>query len=82
MKRAASRVGRKKSMRAVRLVRLEKPLEDAEVAVPEIGPSDVLIRVAACGVCHSDAHYRGGISKIDPLSVILGHEVAGRVECR
>src|SRR6266576_2464118 len=67
-------------MRAVQLVQLGKPLEDAEVAVPEIGPSEVLVRVTACGICHSDAHYRAGISMIDPLPVTLGHEVAGRVE--
>jgi len=67
-------------MKAVRLVRLGDPLEEAEVAVPEIGPSEVLIRVAACGICHSDAHYRAGISKIDSLPLTLGHEVAGRVE--
>jgi 2-desacetyl-2-hydroxyethyl bacteriochlorophyllide A dehydrogenase len=67
-------------MRAVRLVQLGKPLEDAEVALPEIGPSEVLVRVAACGICHSDAHFRAGISTIDPLPMTLGHEVAGRVE--
>src|SRR5213594_2111349 len=67
-------------MRAVRLIQLGKPLEDAEAPLPEIGPSEVLVRVAACGICHSDAHYRAGISPIDPLPVTLGHEVAGRVE--
>jgi D-arabinose 1-dehydrogenase-like Zn-dependent alcohol dehydrogenase len=67
-------------MKAVRLVQLGKPLQDAEVAVPEIGPSEVMVRVAACGICHSDAHYRAGISPIDPLPVTLGHEVAGCVE--
>src|SRR5881398_2221361 len=67
-------------MRAVRLVQLGKPLEDAELPLPEIGPSEVLVRVAACGICHSDAHYRAGISPIDSLPVTLGHEVAGRVE--
>jgi len=67
-------------MKAVRLVQLGKPLEDAEVPLPEIGPSEVLVRVAACGICHSDAHYRENISRIDPLPVTLGHEVAGRVE--
>jgi D-arabinose 1-dehydrogenase-like Zn-dependent alcohol dehydrogenase len=68
------------TMRAVRLVRLGKPLEDAEVALPEIGPSEVLVRVAACGICHSDAHYRAGISPINHLPITLGHEVAGWVE--
>src|SRR5437667_11235205 len=67
-------------MRAVRLTHVGKPLEEADVALPEIGPSDVLIRVAAAGICHSDAHYRAGISEIDSLPVTLGHEVAGRVE--
>ncbi len=67
-------------MRAVQLVQVGEPLEDAEVAVPKIGPSDVLVRVGACGICHSDAHYRGGISAIDCLPLTLGHEVAGRVE--
>ena len=57
-----------------------KPLEQADVPIPEVGSSDVLIRVAAAGICHSDAHYRAGISKIDSLPVTLGHEVAGRVE--
>ncbi len=65
-------------MKAVRLVQRGKPLEDVEVPLPEIGPSEILVRVAACGICHSDAHYRAGISSIDSLPVTLGHEVAGR----
>src|SRR5438034_10897990 len=67
-------------MRAVRLVQVGKPLEQADIPIPEIGSSDVLIRVAAAGICHSDAHYRAGISKIDNLPLTLGHEIAGRVE--
>jgi D-arabinose 1-dehydrogenase-like Zn-dependent alcohol dehydrogenase len=67
-------------MRAVQLVEIGAPLEDAEVSPPDIGPSEVLVRVAACGICHSDAHYRAGISPIESLPVTLGHEVAGRVE--
>ena len=67
-------------MRAVRLVQVGNPLEVQDVPLPEIGASDVLIRVAAAGICHSDAHYRAGISKIDNLPLTLGHEVAGCVE--
>jgi D-arabinose 1-dehydrogenase-like Zn-dependent alcohol dehydrogenase len=67
-------------MRAVRLTQVGKPLQEAEVDLPEIGASDVLIRVAACGICHSDEHYRAGISRIDRLPVTLGHEIAGRIE--
>jgi propanol-preferring alcohol dehydrogenase len=40
----------------------------------------VLVRVKAAGICHSDAHYRAGISRVDPLPMTLGHEVAGIVE--
>jgi propanol-preferring alcohol dehydrogenase len=67
-------------MRAVQLVEIGAPLEDAEVPLPDISASDVLVRVAACGICHSDAHYRAGISPFDSLPVTLGHESAGRVE--
>jgi D-arabinose 1-dehydrogenase-like Zn-dependent alcohol dehydrogenase len=67
-------------MKAVRLVRTGQPLEDTQVPIPEIGASDVLIRIAAAGICHSDEHYRAGLSGIDNLPVTLGHEVAGRIE--
>ncbi|MFN2476287.1 MAG: alcohol dehydrogenase catalytic domain-containing protein [Chthoniobacterales bacterium] len=67
-------------MKSVRLVQLGQPLQDIDVAVPEIGPADVLVRVAACGICHSDAHYRAGISPITQLPVTPGHEIAGTVE--
>lgn len=67
-------------MKAVQLVQVGKPLRDAEVPIPEIGASDVLIRIAAAGICHSDAHYRAGTSEFDRLPLTLGHEVAGTVE--
>jgi D-arabinose 1-dehydrogenase-like Zn-dependent alcohol dehydrogenase len=67
-------------MRAVQLTEIGKPLIDADVSIPEIGPSDVLIRVAAAGICHSDVHYRAGIFAINHLPLTLGHEVAGYVE--
>jgi 2-desacetyl-2-hydroxyethyl bacteriochlorophyllide A dehydrogenase len=73
-------VAKDEFMRAVQLVEIGKPLEDAEVALPKIGSTDVLVRVAAGGICHSDAHYRDGISTIPRLPLTLGHEVAGRVE--
>jgi 2-desacetyl-2-hydroxyethyl bacteriochlorophyllide A dehydrogenase len=55
-------------------------LEMCDVEVPPVGPSDVLVRVRAAGICHSDAHYRGGFLDADALPVTLGHEVAGIVE--
>jgi 2-desacetyl-2-hydroxyethyl bacteriochlorophyllide A dehydrogenase len=48
--------------------------------VPVVGPRDVLVRVKAAGICHSDAHYRAGKSLVRPLPLTLGHEVAGVVE--
>ncbi|MFO1512183.1 MAG: zinc-binding dehydrogenase [Verrucomicrobiota bacterium] len=67
-------------MKAVRLVKTGQPLELHEVPVPTPGAGDVLVRVKAAGICHSDAHYRAGISSVEPLPMTLGHEVAGVVE--
>jgi propanol-preferring alcohol dehydrogenase len=67
-------------MKAVRLIRPGRPLEMQEIDVPQVGPRDVLLRVKAAGICHSDAHYRAGLSPVYPLPMTLGHEVAGIVE--
>ena len=67
-------------MRAVRLVSPGRPLELHDIPVPVPGPDDVLVRVHAAGICHSDAHYRAGTSSAGPLPITLGHEVAGTVE--
>ncbi len=67
-------------MKAVRLVEVGKPLEMQDIPVPKIGDRDVLVRVKAAGICHSDAHYRAGNSPVYPLPMTLGHEVAGVVE--
>jgi D-arabinose 1-dehydrogenase-like Zn-dependent alcohol dehydrogenase len=67
-------------MKAVRLAVVGNPLVNADIPIPEIGSSDVLVRVAAAGICHSDEHYRAGISPIDKLPVTPGHEVAGTIE--
>ena len=56
-----------------------KPVEVVPIDVPEPGPGEVLVRVQACGVCHTDLHYReGGIN--DDFPFLLGHEAAGIVE--
>jgi 2-desacetyl-2-hydroxyethyl bacteriochlorophyllide A dehydrogenase len=68
------------SMKAVRLVEPGRPLEMQELPIPEPGPDDVLVRIKAAGVCHSDAHYRAGVSPVRPLPLTLGHEVAGVIE--
>lgn len=48
--------------------------------IPSLGARDVLIRVKAAGICHSDVHYRAGVSPVASLPLTLGHEVAGVVE--
>ncbi len=67
-------------MKAVRLVEPGRPLEARDVPVPVPGANDVLVRVKAAGICHSDVHYRAGKSRVHPLPMTLGHEVAGVVE--
>ncbi len=50
-----------------------------EVTVPDPGPGEALVRVKACGVCHTDLHYREGAIS-DDFPFLLGHEAAGTVE--
>ena len=66
-------------MTAVRLLEIGQPLRLQETPIPAIGPADVLVRVRAAGICHSDVHYRSGVSPAGPLPITLGHEVAGTV---
>ena len=49
------------------------------ILVPDPGPGEALIRVKACGVCHTDLHYREG-AKNDDFPFLLGHEASGTVE--
>jgi propanol-preferring alcohol dehydrogenase len=51
-----------------------------ELPLPAVGARDVLVRVRAAGVCHSDVHYRAGLSPVEPLPLTLGHEVSGVVQ--
>ncbi|GAA2408489.1 S-(hydroxymethyl)mycothiol dehydrogenase [Nonomuraea africana] len=56
-----------------------KPVSLETILVPDPGPGEALVKVQACGVCHTDLHYReGGIS--DDFPFLLGHEAAGVVE--
>ncbi|MGW4383525.1 S-(hydroxymethyl)mycothiol dehydrogenase [Kitasatospora sp. NPDC004531] len=55
------------------------PVEVVPVVVPDPGPGEAVVKVQACGVCHTDLHYReGGIN--DEFPFLLGHEAAGVVE--
>ena len=55
------------------------PVEAQTIIVPDPGPGEVLVAVAACGVCHTDLHYREGAINSD-FPFLLGHEAAGTVE--
>lgn len=66
-------------MKAVRFVGVNQPLQMREIPVPEIGERDILVKVKAAGICHSDAHYRSGVSPVSFAPLTFGHEVAGVV---
>ncbi|MCL5960183.1 MAG: alcohol dehydrogenase catalytic domain-containing protein [Chloroflexi bacterium] len=66
-------------MKAVVLRELGGPLTLEEVPKPEIGPSDALVRVRACGVCFTDVKIRAGKIPDTKVPLILGHEPAGEV---
>ena len=69
-------------MRAARIHRFNQPLEIDEVPVPDVGPNQVLLKVAAAGMCRSDyqlldGYFRDGLPV--KLPFIPGHEVAGTI---
>ena len=56
-----------------------KPVSLETIIIPDPGPGEAVVQVQACGVCHTDLHYReGGIN--DEFPFLLGHEAAGIVE--
>src|SRR3954470_21286005 len=55
------------------------PVEVREIVVPDPGPGEARVTVQACGVCHTDLHYREGAIN-DDFPFLLGHEAAGIVE--
>jgi len=57
----------------------DEPVRVDTIVVPDPGPGEAVVRIQACGVCHTDLHYKqGGIS--DDFPFLLGHEAAGVVE--
>ncbi|MFE0021256.1 S-(hydroxymethyl)mycothiol dehydrogenase [Amycolatopsis sp. NPDC059021] len=66
-------------VRGVVALKQGAPVEVAGIVIPDPGPGEAVVRVQACGVCHTDLHYReGGIN--DQFPFLLGHEAAGVVE--
>jgi alcohol dehydrogenase, propanol-preferring len=70
-------------MKAAVVTEFKQPLQIQELDAPKAGPDEVLIKVEACGVCHSDLHLAEGdwgpLLKIIKKPLIPGHEVVGRV---
>ena len=67
------------SVRAVVARSKGEPVTVEVIEVPDPGPGEVLVTVQACGVCHTDLHYREGAIN-DDFPFLLGHEAAGIVE--
>ena len=66
-------------VRGVVAHRKGEPVTVETIVVPDPGPGEAVVQVQACGVCHTDLHYReGGIN--DEFPFLLGHEAAGIVE--
>jgi alcohol dehydrogenase, propanol-preferring len=57
-----------------------RPLEEREIPVPEPGEGEVLVRIAACGVCRTDLHIVDGELADPKLPLVLGHQIVGRIE--
>lgn len=68
------------SMKAMLLDAPGKPLRFAEVERPEPGPSQVRVKVAACGVCRTDLHVVDGDLENPKRPIIPGHEIVGHVD--
>jgi S-(hydroxymethyl)glutathione dehydrogenase/alcohol dehydrogenase len=66
-------------VKAAVLIEAGKPLQIEQINISNPGPHEVLIRTAACGLCHSDLHFIEGTYP-HPLPAIPGHEAAGIVE--
>ncbi|MGI9223240.1 MAG: alcohol dehydrogenase catalytic domain-containing protein [Woeseiaceae bacterium] len=66
-------------MKAIRISAIGEKLVEQSIVTPAPASGEVLVAVKAAGICHSDAHYRAGISPI-PLPITPGHEIAGIIE--
>ncbi|WP_435607371.1 zinc-dependent alcohol dehydrogenase family protein [Pseudomonas knackmussii] len=67
-------------MRAMLLEQVGQPLQLRELPMPQPGPGELRVRVAACGVCRTDLHVVDGELPPAPLPIIPGHEIVGYVD--
>ncbi len=70
----------RRTMRAARFHAADRPIQLDEVPYPEPGPGEVVVRVAACGICGSDLHFFKDLPTPAPPPFTLGHEPAGVIE--
>ena len=68
------------TMKAVRMTEAGRPLALQSMPAAAVAGGDVLVRVRAAGICHSDVHFWAGDYPVSRLPITLGHEVAGVVE--
>jgi threonine dehydrogenase-like Zn-dependent dehydrogenase len=67
-------------MRALRYHGPKKPLRLEEVPTPDPRPGEVLVRVTAVGICHTELHFLSGLLDLGVAPLTLGHEIVGRIE--
>ncbi len=67
-------------MKAVRFHGKDVGLKLEDVPEPDVGGADALVRVAACGLCHTDLHFLHGVPTFKKPPLVLGHEISGTVE--
>jgi len=69
-------------MIAARLHKINQELSIDRISVPTVSSGEVLVRVRAAGLCHSDINYVEGVGKVGKLPITLGHEIAGTIARR
>lgn len=62
------------------MVRPQSPLQPVELEIPPLNPGEVIVKIAGCGICHTDIGFLyGGVNTRKPPPIILGHEISGEV---
>lgn len=67
-------------MRAIRYHGPKRPLRLEDVPAPQAGPGEVVVRVKAAGLCHTDLHFISGLLDLGVAPLTLGHEIVGKIE--